>query len=100
MPVRRVDDEHVDLGGDERGCALHRVGTDADRGADPQPPLVVLRRVRVLDPLRDVLDGDEPLEPAVGVDDRELLDLVAVEDRLGLLERRPDRRRHEVARAS
>ena len=83
---------------DERRCALHRVGTDPDGGADPEPPLVVLRRVRVLDPLRDVLDGDEPLEPAVGIDDRELLDLVAMQDRLGLLERRPDRRRHQVSR--
>ena len=49
MAVRRVHDEHVDLGVDERGCALHRVRPDADRRADAQPALVVLRRVRVLD---------------------------------------------------
>jgi hypothetical protein len=97
MTVRGVDDEDVDLGGDERCSALERIRSDADRGTDPQAALVVLRCIRVLDALRDVLDGDEPLEPAVGVDYRELLDLVAVEDRLGLLERRPDRCGDEVA---
>ena len=98
MAVRRVDDEHVHARRDERLRALERVGADADRGADPQPPLLVLRRLRVLDLLLDVLDGDEPAQAAVCVDDGELLDLVAVEDLLGLRERRPDRRGDEVAR--
>ena len=100
VAVRRVDDEHVDAGLDERLRALERVGPDADRGADAQPPLLVLRRLRELDLLLDVLDGDQPAQPAVGVDDRELLDLVAVEDLLGLGERRADRRGDEVARRS
>ena len=100
VAVGGVDDEDVDLGVDERGGALERVRPDSDGGADPQAPLVVLRRVRILDPLRDVLDRDQPLEQPVGVDDGELLDLVAVEDRLGLLERRADRRRDEVAARS
>ena len=65
VAVRRVDDEDVHLGVDERGRALERVGPDADRRAHSQPALLVLRRVRVLDPLRDVLDGDEALEPPV-----------------------------------
>ena len=73
-------------------------GAHSDRRADPKPALVVLRRVRVLDPLRDVLDRDQALEPPVGVDHRELLDLVAMEDLLGLLERRSDGRGHEVPR--
>ena len=98
MTVRRVDDEHVHLGVDERGCALQCVGPDADRRAHSETALRVLRRVRVLDPLRDVLDRDEPREAPVVVDHRQLLDLVAMQDRLGLLERRPDRRRHEVPR--
>ena len=84
VPVRGVDDEHVDAGGDERLRALDRVRADADRRADAQPAALVLRRVRVLDLLLDVLDGDQPAQPAVGVDDRQLLDLVAVEDLLGL----------------
>ena len=94
----RVDDEHVHLRVDQRGRPLERVRPDADRGAHSQPPLLVLRRVRVLDLLGDVLDGDEALEPPVGVDDRQLLDLVAMEDRLRLLQGRAHRRRDEVAR--
>ena len=96
VPVRRVHDEHVDLSVDERGSALHRVRPDADRRPHTQPTLLVLRRVRVLDPLRDVLDRDEPREAPLVIDDRQLLDLVAMEDRLGLLERRADRRGDEV----
>ncbi len=96
VAVRCVDDEDVHLGVDERGRAFHRVRPDADRSADSQAALLVLRRERVLDPLRDVLDGDEALEPPVRVDHRELLDLVAVEDRLGLGERGADRRCDEV----
>ena len=96
--MRGVDDEHVDAGVDERLRALERVRADADRRADAQASLLVLRRVRVLDLLLDVLDGDQALEPAVAVDDGQLLDLVAVEDLLGLGERRADRRGDEVAR--
>ena len=39
---------------------------DADRRADAQPPERVLARVRVLDHLLDVLDGDQPLEHVTG----------------------------------
>ena len=85
MSVRRVDDEHIGAGGDECLRALDRVGADADGGADAQPAALVLRRVRVLDLLLNVLDRDEPAQLAVGIDDRQLLDLVAVQDLLGLL---------------
>ena len=61
VAVRGVDHEHVDLRVDERAGALERVRADADRGADPQPPLLVLRRERELDPLLDVLDRDQAL---------------------------------------
>ena len=68
---------------------IERVVADPRSRADPKPALIVLRRVRVLDALRDVaLTVISPLA-AIRVDHRELLDLVAVEDRLGLLERRP-----------
>ena len=59
MPVRGVDDQHVDAGIDQRLRALDRVGPDADRGADTQAALRVLRRLRELDALLDVLDGDQ-----------------------------------------
>ena len=49
VAVRGVDDEHVDARVDQRLRALERVRPDADRGADAQPALRVLRRVRELD---------------------------------------------------
>ena len=98
MTVRRIDDQHVDARIDERARALPGIVADTDGGADAQPSLLVLRRLRELDPLLDVLDRDQPLQHAVRVDDGELLDLVAVQDRLRLREGRPDRRSHEVAR--
>src|SRR3712207_7512179 len=45
----------------------------SDRGADAEPAALVLRRVRVLRLLLDVLVGDQPLEAPVGVDHGELL---------------------------
>ena len=93
-----VDDEDVGAGGDERLRALDRVRPDPDRCTHPEPPLRVLRGAGELDPLGDVLDRDQPAQDPVLVDDRELLDPVAVEKALGLAEGRPDRRGHEVAR--
>ena len=98
MAVRGVDDDHVRAGGDESLRALERVGRSSHGGAHAQPPLLVLGRLRVLDLLLDVLDGDQPAQAPVSVDDRQLLDLVAVEDRLRLRQRRPDRRGDEIAR--
>ena len=62
------------------------VAPTPDRGAAPQPPLLVLGGVRVLLGLLDVLDGDEALELALLVDDQQLLDAVLVQQllRLGL----------------
>ena len=85
VAVRGVDDDRVDVRGDESGRALERVRPHTDGGGDPQPTLLVLRRERVADALLDVLDGDQALEPPVGVDDRQLLDLVPAEDRLRLV---------------
>ena len=91
VAVRGVDDEHVDVGGDQRVGALDGVARGADRGAAAQPAERVLRRVRVLDRLLDVLDGDQPLQPEVAVDDEQLLDLVPVQDLARRVERRADR---------
>ena len=88
VAVRRVDDERVDLGVDEGRGALEGVGPDADGGGDAQAAALVLRRERVRLALGDVLDGDQALEATLEVDDRQLLDPVAAEDRLRLLERR------------
>ena len=56
VAVRGVDDEHVRSRRDQRLGALARVRADADRRADAQPALRVLRRARELDALLDVLD--------------------------------------------
>src|SRR6266849_6249462 len=87
MAVSRVDDEHIDTCVDERARTLPRIRADTDRGADAQAPLLILRRPRELDPLLDVLDRDEALEPSLRIDDGKLLDLVAVQDRLRLRDR-------------
>ena len=94
--MRRVEHEHVGARGGEGLRALDRVRADADRSPDPETPLRILGRVWKLEPLRDVLDRDQPPEAAVGIDDRELLDLVPMEDLLRLGEGRPDRRGDEV----
>ena len=102
VAVGGVDDEHVDVLLDEGLGTLERVLADADGGGDPEPPLLVLRGERILDALLDVLDRDQALQVAAAVDDRELLDLVPVEDRPRVVERRPDRNgdqpfaRHQV----
>ena len=100
VAVGGVDDQHVDVGGDQRLGPLHRVLRDADGRAAAQPAERVLRRVRVLDRLLDVLDGDQALQPEVAVDDEQLLDLVLVEDLARRVERRADRDGDQVARAS
>ena len=79
-----VDDEHVGTGREQRLRALDCVRPDADRGADAQAALRILRRLRELDALRDVLDGDQPAQHAVVVDDRQLLDAVPVQQLLRL----------------
>ena len=96
MPVRGVDDEHVDAGIDQRLRALDRVGADADRGADAQAALRVLRRLRELDALLDVLDRDQARDAPVGVDDRQLLDAMPVQQLLCFAQRRADRRGDEA----
>ena len=75
--VRGVDDQHVGAGVDQRHRARPRIGADADRRADQQPAVTVLGGQRVLLGLDEVLDGDQPGQPAMAVDDRQLLDLVA-----------------------
>src|SRR2546430_14984606 len=47
-------------------------------------------------PLEDVLDGDEALQPALLVHDRELLDAMLGERLLGFVERRPHGRGHQT----
>ena len=77
--VRGVDDQHVDAGVDQRHRPRPRVVADTDRGADQQPAVAVLGGQRELLGLDEVLDGDQPGQLAVAVDDRQLLNLVAAQ---------------------
>ena len=88
VPVRRVDDEDVDAGATSAARASMRLGTGAHRRGDAEPAMLVLVRVGMLAPLEDVLDRDEPLEHALRVDHRQLLDPVLRQDPLRLVERR------------
>src|SRR4051812_15623656 len=97
MPVRGIDDENVDAGIDERAGALPGIVAHAHGGTHAQATLLILCRFRELDPLLDVLHRDQPRQPSLGVDDRKLLDLVAVQDCLRLGERRSLGRGDEVA---
>ena len=81
VAVGGVDDEHVDAGLDQRRGALPGVAEVADRRADQQPAVGVLGGVRELLGLHEVLDGDEPGEPALVVDQRQLLELVLAQQR-------------------
>ena len=85
MAVRRVDDEDVGAGSRSAPARARRASGPTPTAAPTRKPaLRVLRRLRELDALLDVLDGDQAREPPVGVDDRQLLDAVAVQQLLGL----------------
>jgi len=79
VAVGGVDHDHVDAGVDQRPGPLVAVVADPDRRRDPQPARVVLGRVRELFALGEVLDRDQAPQPATGVDDRQLLDLVSAQ---------------------
>src|SRR4029450_908352 len=99
VAVSGVDDEDVCIRVRQRLRTLERIAPATDGGAYAKSTLLVLRRVRMLDLLLDVLDRDETLEPPLAVDHGQLLDLVAVKDLFSLGERRADRRSHEIARS-
>ena len=85
VAVRGVDDEHVDVGA-RRAPRRARACRRATPTAAPQRsrPSESLDAFGILDRLLDVLDGDQPLQPEVAVDDEQLLDLVLVQDLLRL----------------
>src|SRR5688572_1146250 len=89
VAVRGVDADDVAAGLDQPVDTFVAIGTDADGAADAQLAAVVLRRVRVLLRLLDVLDGHQALEEPGRIDHEQLLDAVLVQQLLGALERRP-----------
>ena len=96
VSVGGVDTDCVDGGSHQRLDPSLEVVADAHCGGTAEPAAAVLRCVGELEPLLDVLHRDEPGEPAVGVDERQLLDAVLLEDQLRLFERRTHLRRDEA----
>src|SRR5205807_10087733 len=74
VPMRRGHHDHVAPRVAERAGPRQRVGRATHRGRDAQAPVLILVGVGELASLEDVLDGDEPLQHALLVHDRELLD--------------------------
>src|SRR6266545_421821 len=98
VPVRRVDRDDVHPRLEERLDPGLPVDADADGGAAQKPAERVLRGVRVLLDLLDVLDRDEPLQLEGVVHDEQLLDAVGVKEVLRLVDRHPDAGGDEVPR--
>ncbi len=96
MAVRRIDDDDVDAGADQRFDALVGVAAGAHGSADAQAAELVLARVRMLDALEDVLHRDEAAKLHVAVDDEHALEAVAMHEALGDLDVRAFGHRHEA----
>ena len=94
VPVRGVDGDDVDADLYERGHAVEHVGRNAHGRPYAQPAMLVLAGVGVLAPLPNIFKRDEPLQVAVVVDHRQLLDVVLLQDLDRLVEGRSHRRRH------
>ena len=96
MGVRRVDGQHVHFRADQLLRALQKIAGGSDGRAHAQTALGVLRRVRVLQLLLNVLDGDQTLEHVMVVHHQQLFDAVPVQDRLRLLQRGAHRNGNQV----
>ncbi len=93
-----VDHQHVHTGGHQRLGTLDGIVTHADGGTDLQPSLAVLGGIGVLQPLANVLEGDEAAQPAVTVNHRELLDAVGPQQLRRLGQGGPQRHGHQTLR--
>jgi hypothetical protein len=80
VAVSGVGDEDVDPGLDQGGGALPGVAEVADGRADEQAAVAVVRRVGELLALDEVLDGDQPAEATLVVDQRQPLALVLAQE--------------------
>ena len=90
-----VDDQQIRPRLMERGDALAHIRRDAHRRRHAQTTELVLGRFGIASHLLDVLQGDETLEVVILVHDEELLDAVAVQDSLAVVERRSHRHRDQ-----
>ena len=106
VTVGDVEDERVDLGGDQRLGAVEVVAADPDRGRHAKAALAVARRARIAVGEREIAQRDEAGDPVVVVHERQLLDPVRGQEAPRLLELDPGRggdeplaRRHQLVDA-
>ena len=85
MAVRAVHDDHVHMGVHQRFHALQNVAGHADARAAQKTALLILRGIRILDGLFNILDGNEPAKPAFIVHDRQLFQPGFGQDLFGFL---------------
>ena len=84
VAMRGIDHDGVDTGLDQRFDPLFRAFADSHGRTDPQPPRSVARSVRKTGLLVDVFDGDQALQLERIVHHQQPLELVLVQQRLGL----------------
>ena len=86
MAMGGVEGDGVDRPSDQRLDALFEIGTDPDGCRAAQAAGGIASGVRELLTLEDVFHRDQADQAIVGVDQRQLLDAVLLQDRLGLLQ--------------
>ncbi len=96
VSVGGVDRENVHLPVHQFLGAFQKIARRADGRAHPQASLIVLRGVGIFEFFLDVLDCDQALQVVLVVDHKKFFDAMAVQDLLGLFQRRPDGNRDEV----
>ena len=97
MAVRRVDNDRIHTGIDQRLGTVNGVVCDADGRSDTQTSPLVLARVGEGAELDDVAVGDEADELAVAVHHREFFDAVGAQELFGFFKIRSILRNDEVA---
>ena len=86
VAVRRVDTQRVNAGAPQRRDALGAVGSHSNRGAHPQASQAVLARRGIAHRFVHVLDRDQPAQPLLIVDQRQLFNSMGLQDVLGRIQ--------------
>ena len=94
--MRRVDDDGIHAGTHQCLDSRLEVGTNTDCSGNTQAPDGVARRIGELLAFHDVFHGDEPTQPTLCIDERQLLDPVLLQHGSCLVERRTLRSGHEI----
>ena len=73
-----IHDEHVQSSLHQMLHPLVGLGADTYGRPDDQAPQLILAGLRVFATFLDVLDGDQPFQTSLLIDDRQFLDAMAV----------------------